>query len=299
MIDGSTGSGRLPDKCSLCGSTLREWCHKGQRCVLRCTACGLLSVPEGVKLTAAGVSIYEDESNVFFAGGNENYYLDESNMWSCHAKLEWVKRHARPLGRLLDAGANFGHFLYAAKADFDAMGFDISPQAVRWSQEHFHVANHTASIYELPSELRGPYDTVTCWDVLEHLPDPWQGLRVLRQVLKGDGILFLSTPDAGSVLAKLMGRRWHYVDPEQHLHLFNRRNIGMVLSRAGFQVVSQRSFGHYYRLQYVFDRLAQLHATGLLHWCAQLGQAMPRLIRARRIYLRLGDVMGIAARPVA
>jgi methyltransferase family protein len=107
--------------------------------------------------------------------------------------------------------------------------------------------------------------------------------------------VFLSTPDAGSAAARVMGRRWHYLDPVQHIVLFGRESLARVLERAGFEPVAWRSFGHHYRLRYVFDRLRYLH-RGPIGWAAAVGGALAAPVRDRPVYVRLGDVLGVAAR---
>ena len=92
-----------------------------------------------------------------------------------------------------------------------SVGFDISPKAVAWSLKHFKVNNRVASIYDIPRDIEGPFDAVTCWDTIEHLADPLMALMQLRNVIKPNGYLFLSTPDISSFIAKLLGERWYYL----------------------------------------------------------------------------------------
>src|SRR5262249_131571 len=144
----------------------RFWLTKGDRSVHRCDACGLIWVPAGLVRTESGESIYEGDNPIFLQDGNDRYYLDETNLLSCRRKLERM-RHLVPRGAsLLDAGANFGHFLSAAQVEYRAVGVELSAAAVAWSREHFGVDNHVASIYELPDALSGPFGAVTFWDVI-------------------------------------------------------------------------------------------------------------------------------------
>jgi SAM-dependent methyltransferase len=248
-------------------------------------------------MTASGCSIYDDDhDNVFGQAGNEHYYLDETNLLSCREKVTWIRGFIEPGIRLLDAGANYGHFLHGAQDMWDASGFELSPQAVQWSREHLRVRNCVGSVYSPPCDLLTPFDAVTLWDVIEHLDRPIEALGQLRLLLKPGGYLFISTPDAGSLVARLLGRHWHYIDPVQHLNLFSFANLSLALKRAGFEVIQQRSFGRYYRLRYVFDRIAQLHRSGVLGCAGRIGQFLLRRFLNRAVYIKLGDVMGVVAR---
>ncbi len=162
---------------------------------------------------------------------------------------------------------------------------------MKWSREHFGVNNNAASLYALPSELRGPYDAVTLFDVIQHVPQPKEALAALRDVLAPGGHLFLSTPDAGSPVARGMQSRWHYLDPLQHIVLFNRTNLTRLLREAGFEVLGVRTFGHHYRVAYVLDRLAYLYEGRATKVMRTLGGPLGK----RTLYLILRDVMGIHA----
>jgi SAM-dependent methyltransferase len=282
--------------CPLCRVAMRPWCVKAGRHLVRCPSCRLIVVREGLALTRSGVSIYEaDDESVFRADGNEGYYLDhETNLQNSRRKLAWVA-HELPAGaRLVDAGSNFGHFLAVARERYAASGFDVSPMAVAAARERFGVESIVASVYALPASL-GSADAVTCWDVIEHLPDPLAALRALRALLRPGGLLFLSTPDAGSPVARVLGRRWHYLDPVQHITVFGRANLGTALARAGFAVVRVGSLGHDYRVRYVFDRLAYLHRRGVLGGAVAAARALARPLGGRSIHLDLGDVAIVTA----
>lgn len=294
LVKPSVDGGVLPARvrsCLLCGAALRPWFAKASRHFTRCPACGLVVVPEGMATNEDGVSIYEAEENVFAADGNDGYYMDhESNLANSRLKLDWVRRDLAAGARLLDAGSNFGHFLKVAQEHFDASGFDLSPAAVAWAGEHFGVRSTVASVYD-PGLPEGSFDAVTSWDVVEHLADPLAALEQIRRVLRPGGRLFLSTPDAGSLTARVMGRRWHYLDPVQHITVFSRANLRRALEGAGYSVVRMGSLGHRYRIRYVFDRLRYLHPRGLVGAAVSGGRLLATPFGQRSIYLQLGDVV--------
>jgi SAM-dependent methyltransferase len=274
--------------CVVCGGRNERWCRKLDRDVFRCDACGHITVPAGLMRNADGVSIYESDESIFEADGNAEYYLDETNAVAARAKLAFVTQYARPRGRLLDVGASFGHFLAEARTRFEAHGIEVSPSAVAWARKTFDVDIDVGSIYQLGD---GTYEAVTCWDVIEHLEDPAGAIDQMRCRLAPGGRLFLSTPDAGSLVARVMGVRWHYLDPVQHLHLFSRRNLVRLLSRHGLSLVGYRHFGRSYRVRYVVNRL---------HYLARgrdrgVRVPVPAAVADLALPIKLWDVMGLVA----
>ena len=292
-------SAGLENNCLGCGASLVAWLVKDGRAIERCPECGLIWVPEGVVTTNDGQTIYEGDDPIFMKDGNAAYYLDPSHLLNFERKLEWVRKFAPAQGTLLDAGANFGHFLHLAGAHYDARGFDIGTFPVSWSVENFGVRNQVASIFDLPKDLRGPFDIVTCFDVVEHVATPFDALRSIADTLRPGGWMFLTTPDAGSRCARTLGRYWHYLDPVQHVVLFSRPTLSEALRKQGLEVVDTRSIGHIYTLGYVFDRLAHLHSgRAIRRPLKAIATAAPNVVRNRTVYVNLGDVMAIAARKV-
>lgn len=75
-------------------------------------------------------------------------------------------------------------------------------------------------------ELSGIYDTVFCFEVIEHLFNPLFLLLQIRKVLKDDGLLFLSTPR----------RRPHHMWYKYHFHEFSQQELINIVKRAGFKI---------------------------------------------------------------
>lgn len=262
--------------------------------MLRCEDCDYGWVPQGVARDESGRTIYEDDTPIFLRQGNEEYYLDENNLLNARLKLEFVSAHHSGKGRLLDIGANFGHFLRVAGERFDAGGLEPSSVAVEWARKQYGVEIEEGSVYELATRTTA-WDIITLWDVIEHLERPREALRAIRSVLETGGKLFLSTPDFGSWVARIMGRHWHYVDPLQHIALFDRQSLSRLLNESGFRVGEIRSMSHVYRIGYIQSRLRYLYSAGILGSVVHAATAPLTLIADRQARLGLGDVMGVAA----
>ena len=261
---------------------------------MRCVRCGYGWVPEGIVITAAGLSIYEDSSRALF-DEQSDYYLDEGAEAAARDKLAWVQRHAAR-GRLLDVGAGFGHFVHAAAGHFDARGFEPSPMAVDWARRHFGAAVEAGTLDAHAAANEGRIDVITMFDVIEHLDDPRAALRHGHRALAPDGWLFLSTPDFGSLVAQLLGRHWYYLDLEQHVSLFSAANLSSLLQQVGFDIVERRTLGRSYRASYIERRLLELGRENTPLKLAGLAARPLRLVPDRHLSINLGDVMGIAAR---
>lgn len=126
------------------------------------------------------------------------------------ARLGLVARHYA--GRLCDIGIGCGTFV---KSRPDTLGYDINPRAVKWLEEH-----------DLLGKL-GDFSAYSMWDVLEHLTDPIEYLRLVPL----HGFLFVSLPifdDLHDIRASK-----HY-RPGEHLYYFTHDGLVHWMKLHGF-----------------------------------------------------------------
>ena len=86
--------------------------------------------------------------------------------------------------------------------------------------------------------LRGGYDLITAFHVIEHLPDPLQVLKSLAEKLSSNGQIIIEVPSSEDALLTLYDsdafQRFTYWS--QHLFLFNSNNLGLLAKKAGLAV---------------------------------------------------------------
>src|SRR4051812_17794280 len=95
---------------------------------------------------------------------------------------------------------------------------------------------------EMAGQVSGPFDTILCYDVLEHLVDPAAALRRLRQLALPRGRLHVSVPNARhySLVCDLVFRgtfgyaEWGHRDAT-HLRWFTRKDMMRLLESTGWE----------------------------------------------------------------
>lgn len=104
--------------------------------------------------------------------------------------------------RVLDIGCGFGWFELVALDEDAAEVAAIEPSTRDLATARAHITDprvtfHVGSATALPFD-EGTFDTVVCWEVLEHLPrgSEAQAFAEIRRVLRPRGVLYLSTPAA-------------------------------------------------------------------------------------------------------
>lgn len=145
-------------------------------------------------------------------------------------------------GRLLDVGCATGGLLRQLCSDgrWQGVGVDINDYALAIAfRQGLRVLRGDAGHLGLSSST---FDSVTLWDVIEHVPDMPAMLAEIYRLLKPGATLLISTPNGGSWQARLWGRYWAGWDEPRHLQIFTPQTLRRLLEDKGFKVVRRLSF---------------------------------------------------------
>ena len=150
----------------------------------------------------------------------------------------------RPIGSVLDVGCGSGG-VGAGLRDAGATrltGIELVPAQAELARAHYDEVV-AAPVEDALEQLEGPFDTVLCLDVLEHLVDPERVMRDLRGLAASGARLQVSLPNARHVsLMKdlVLKGTFGYTDwghrDRTHLRWFTRRDIVEAMERAGWAV---------------------------------------------------------------
>ncbi len=94
------------------------------------------------------------------------------------------------------------------------------------------------------ADIEGPFDVVTMWHVLEHLPEPVAALERAAELLAPGGRLIVSVPNNDSWQARLGGDDWLHLDIPRHIYHFTPRSL--TLARGAGRSSHVERIGHLY-----------------------------------------------------
>jgi SAM-dependent methyltransferase len=221
--------------------------------ILFCAACGTGFWQRGAGFEPA--SLYGPG---YFEGPSESAGYDDYGALEAALRHTFVRRlrrlgPPRPGARLLDLGPAFGYAGdEARRLGWRAAGLDVSRAAAARSSAPGAIAVGDAQRAPFAD---GCFDAVTLWDVIEHLPDPHAAMAEVARVLRPDGRVALTTGDAGSLVARLSGARWHLYTIPEHLFFFSRAGLRRLLQAHGFRVERMRAEAARYPFGYLVERL--------------------------------------------
>ena len=91
-------------------------------------------------------------------------------------------------------------------------------------------------------EIENDNDVVAAFDVLEHLENPIEMLKIINPKIKKDGKIFLTYPHSESFKSKILKDRWSMVAPLGHIHFFSKKSTKIMLEKAGYKILMIEDF---------------------------------------------------------
>jgi 2-polyprenyl-3-methyl-5-hydroxy-6-metoxy-1,4-benzoquinol methylase len=166
-------------------------------------------------------------------------------------RADLVAMLPRPIGRVLDIGCGEGAVgrVLRAEGASEVWGVEIFPDAAARAAEAYDgvvVAPVEQALTgdELPA---AGFDTIICYDVLEHLADPEMILGLLRQRAVPGARLHVSVPNArhlGLMRDLVLRGTFGYTEfghrDATHLRWFTRRDIEAAVRGAGWNITSSQ-----------------------------------------------------------
>ncbi|MFT4681109.1 MAG: 2-polyprenyl-3-methyl-5-hydroxy-6-metoxy-1,4-benzoquinol methylase [Flavobacteriales bacterium] len=135
---------------------------------------------------------------------------------------------------LLDYGAGKGDFSsYMINSGFTVTSYEPDPDARILAGEKNGISL-VDSIKNIP---KNTIDTITMWHVLEHIPNPNDVLKELKQKLKKNGTLIIAVPNYQSFDAEYYGKFWAAYDVPRHVTHYSVDSMKLLLERNGLNII--------------------------------------------------------------
>jgi cyclopropane fatty-acyl-phospholipid synthase-like methyltransferase len=222
-------------KCYLCqGKTLTQ--VKGSvrdmpdLKILKCDSCGLVFLESFDHIDEN----YYESSNMFIKDKDtkEEPHLSENEMDNAR-RFKLLKKMASGK-RVMDFGCGNGGFLDKIK--------DSCKECAGVEKDLNYYAKFNRDkrikIYSGLDEIKGKFDVITLFHVLEHLKDPVKVLKELALFLNKGGIIVIEIPNANDALLSIYDcdafSKFTYWSP--HLFLFDNNTLKKTIELAGLKV---------------------------------------------------------------
>ncbi|MDD5067119.1 MAG: class I SAM-dependent methyltransferase [bacterium] len=142
----------------------------------------------------------------------------------------------------LDIGCATGLLLnHVRQQGWKVKGLELDTYSVRYARRIFSldILNQPLEEAELPDRS---FNVIHWSHVIEHLPDPFQGLKKIYSLLKPGGYMLLTTPRIDSFQHYLFQKEWRSFHRD-HLTIFSGRTLKQMVRKAGFGLIRSFSWG--------------------------------------------------------
>ena len=224
----------------------------------RCPHCGLvttLPLPTDSQIT--------DHYQQKFNQGNyellRRYAPDYMKVYQDMAKRLslYCRQHQKSLkkAKLLDIGTFTGEYMEAAsQLGADVYGTELQSEAVKIANQKFPGKIIEANILNTAFPHQN-FDIITLLGLIEHVVNPDKLMTRVAKLLKPNGLIMIQTPNAGSLLARSMGKYWPPYAPIEHIHLFSRQSLELLLHQNGFDNLTYQPHVKKLPVNYIYQNL--------------------------------------------
>ncbi len=264
--------------------------------IVRCPSCKLMAVEN----MPVDLSPYYSEG--YFTGdvtldGYIDYDLDKEVTKKTYLDyLDVIEKYIQKQGQIsmFEVGCATGFFMdLARQRGWQTEGIDISEYAVKKAREKGLAASAT-TLESYQSAKK--FDVIVMQDLIEHVKDPVDVINRAKNLLAENGLLLFTTPDAGSLWARVWNKKWHAFVPPQHLFYFSAKNLGSILEKNGFQVINTAHHGKWFAIPYIIRLLYSW--TGLNIFSKLAEWSSKSFLKNVAIPINVRDTLMLVARKI-
>ena len=167
----------------------------------------------------------------------------EEAYWSVANELSKQQQSNNQL-KILEIGCGLGYLTYALnKEGYNAIGLDISKEAIANAKEKFGDYYVCADLFEFVKEAKNSYDIIILTEVIEHLEDPIKFIETVKEMLADNGKAIVTTPNRSIAPFDIV---WDSEAPPVHHWWFGEKSMRFIARTLDLNI-SFVSFSNYYR----------------------------------------------------
>lgn len=219
--------------CPVCDSSneLEIFLKEGGRYV-KCKDCDMVYINPVFKDSALKTYYEQNHSlqSEIVETNLDDFYV---NIYSQGIKS--IKKINSKASNILDIGCSSGVFLDIAKSkDLETYGLELNKIEYKFAQKKGHTIYN--DLLENIS-FENKFDSITMWDVFEHLKDGKYYLNLMKKHLSKNGVIFLQVPSSDSLAAKILRESCNMFDGLEHVNLYGIKTIKKLANICGLEVL--------------------------------------------------------------
>ncbi|PZN93524.1 MAG: hypothetical protein DCF31_12305 [Alphaproteobacteria bacterium] len=253
--------------------------------LVTCATCAVVFASEAPAAGALANAYHQAD----YSSADEARFAAEIYAEALRPFVEGLSRRGIALEIGTGSGVFLGHLRDMGFAD--PVGIEPSPAAIATAADGIRPMIREG-IFTGNEFAENTVSLACCFMTLEHIPDPRGFVEAAFRMLEPGGMIAMITHDYSAPLNRLLGRRSPIIDIE-HLQLFCPAALRHLVTAAGYEAPTIRSFRNVYPVRY-WLRLLPLPA-GLKR--ALMGAAETTGVGGMAIGANVGNLLTVARKP--
>jgi 2-polyprenyl-3-methyl-5-hydroxy-6-metoxy-1,4-benzoquinol methylase len=200
--------------------------------LVKCNSCGFVfsqAIPSS------------EELEKHYEGYGRNDYLSPITIKRYHELLDKMEPY-RKTNRLIDVGCGIGYFLEVAKErGWEVYGTEFTDEAVEICR------NKGITMHKGPLDSGNyeglDFDVVTSFEVIEHINNPIEELNHFYELLRKEGLVYVTTPNFNSLLRYRLKEKYNVIAYPEHLSYYTPKTLKKVFISTGFKTQKIQTTG--------------------------------------------------------
>ena len=208
--------------------------------IQQCGACSFRLTNPRPDVNSTG-GYYESDDYISHndkSGGLVNTAYKLVRNYTLRAKLSLINKLNGKPGHILDVGCGTGAFLETCQSGgwvVTGMEPDEKARVVAKKKLNAEIQPNLSSVQD-----SHPFDVITLWHVLEHIPNLNETIAQLHELLSANGTLLIAVPNSDSYDAQYFNKYWAAYDVPRHLSHFTPSTIQQLFKKHNFRVAAQK-----------------------------------------------------------
>lgn len=227
--------------CAICGDNHFEQLSQKDRYGLKmpiaiCLNCGLIQATP--RMTQESYQhFYNDGHRRLYVGmekPNEAYF--QGRYRAGKSTYEYLSQHISIQNKhILEVGCGSGAILkYLHDNGAKVKGIDLSQEYLEYGKQRYGLDLSNTNLFDLPEKHQ--FDLIIYSDVLEHIINPHEHLKKIKELLKPDGLLYLKVPGTKNIVRPYLCDFLKSIQ-NAHVYYYSLATLNNLASNCGYSMI--------------------------------------------------------------
>jgi 2-polyprenyl-3-methyl-5-hydroxy-6-metoxy-1,4-benzoquinol methylase len=182
-----------------------------------------------------------EELKKHYEGYGRNDYLSPITIKRYNELLDEMEPY-RKNNRMIDVGCGIGYFLEEAKKrGWEVYGTEYTDEAVEICRQK-GIIMHKGALNSVSYEPNY-FDVITSFEVIEHINNPREELEHFYNILRPNGLVYVTTPNFNSLLRYYLKSSYDNICYPEHLSYYTPKTIKRLFTSKGFKPLKIETTG--------------------------------------------------------